>query len=168
MGAIMGPTIVRQRFQVDAGGGAPVKLMQKILSILEPLEKKIPPFKLDAASARAHLDKYKEWLQAFMLALGYKKELNNYVALHILRKHVLAQTIAASNDRLAQHAADAEEQLQKFSSRVWFDSRATLKDLRELVPDEAEYLVAMAGVLKPWKLFGAHPCRYHDARVGFT
>ena len=41
VGAIMGPTIVRRRFLVDAGGGAPVKHMQKLMSDLEPLEKKI-------------------------------------------------------------------------------------------------------------------------------
>ena len=155
MGAIMGPTIVRQRFHVDTtGGGAPVKFMQKMLSDLEPLEKKIPPFKLEAKSAQMHIAKYKEWLEAFMACLGYKSgSTDNYFALHILRKHLIAQTILASNPKMKmESASEAEEALQTFTSKEWFEKSATMKTLRDLVPDEAEYLSIFASILKPWRL----------------
>ena len=92
-----------------------------------------------------------------MTALGYKKDTSsNYVALHILRKHLISQTIAASNDTRASCAAEAEEELQTFSSKAWFDGTTTIKNLRDIVPDEAEYLSTFSSVLRPWQLSRAY------------
>lgn len=155
MGAVMGPTIVRQRFKLDAGGSAPVELVRELMRALSPLAKKVPPFKLDPSEAMANIDAYKIWLDEFIRILGYQDS-TAYIGLHILRKHILAQTILASTEQAPSNAQEAEKCLQAFHSAKWFTQAQTMKRLAELVPDQAEYLHQLGGVMRPWQLSEPH------------
>ena len=72
MGAVMGPTVVRQKFQVDAGGSASVELVRNLMRSLQGLSKKVPPFQLEPAAADAHVAAYKKWLHQFLVTFGYQ------------------------------------------------------------------------------------------------
>ena len=155
MGAIMGPTVVRQKFQVDTDGSASVELVRNLMRSSQKLLKKVPPFQLEPAAADAHIAAYKKWLHHFLVTLGYQDS-TNYIGLHILRKHIIAQTILASNETKPSNASEAEQCLQSFSSTQWFSKTSTMKRLADLVPDQAEYLHTVGSVLKAGGLLEPH------------
>ena len=152
MGAVMGPTIVRQRFQLDTGGSASVELVRNMMRNLSKLSHKVQPFTLDPAGAEAHIDAYKKWLGQFLAHLGYQDS-NGYLGLHILRKHIITQTILAANSNAKpSNACEAEKCLQSFSSSKWFPKIATMRRLADLVPDQGEYLQIIGSIMRPWSL----------------
>lgn len=155
MGAIMGPTVVRQKFQVDADGSASVDLVRNAMRSLQAFAKKVPPFELEPTAAEAHIAAFKKWLHHFLLLLGYQDS-NGYVGLHILRKHIIAQTILASCETKPRNASEAEKCLQSLSSVQWFGKASTLKRLADLVPDQGEYLHTLGSVLKAGGLLEPH------------
>ena len=128
-----------------------MKFMQNLLDKLQESEAATPKFKADRASAFNHIDKYKVWLRSFMQELGYATE-DAYLELHILRKHIIVQTIAAQQGKYPSNVKEAVRCLDEFSSKQWFGTHETMATLRKLVPDQAEYLTAMGGVCRPWQL----------------
>ena len=157
MGAIMGPTVVRQRFQVDADGSASVELVRNLMRSLQGLSKReqLPPFQLEPAAADAHIAGYKKWLHQFLSMLGYQ-ESTSYIGLHILRKHIIVQTVLASCGTKPSNASEAEQCLQRFSSARWFNKQSTMRRLADLVPDQGEYLQTVGTVMKVGSLLGPH------------
>jgi hypothetical protein len=155
MGAVMGPTVVRQKFQVDADGSASVDLVRNLMRSLQWLSKKVPSFQLEPAAADAHINAYKKWLHQFLTTLGYQDS-SGYMGLHILRKHIIAQTILASCEAKPSNASEAEQCLQSFSSSQWFSKQSTMKRLADLMPDQGEYLQTVGSVLKAGALLGPH------------
>ncbi len=157
MGAVMGPTIVRQKFLVDTVGSASVELVRSMIRNLQRSRQKVLPFTLDAVGAEAHIDAYKKWLEQFLALLGYQDS-NGYLGLHILRKHIITQTILATSDPKPSSACEAEECLKKFSSSKWFPKMATMKRLADLVPDQGEYLQTIGSIIRPWSLLAPQVC----------
>ena len=155
MGAIMGPTVVRQKFQVDADGSASVELVRNLMRSLPGLSKKVPPFQLEPTAADAHIAAYKKWLHQFLSMLGYQDS-TNYIGLHILRKHIIVQTVLASCETEPSNASEAEQRLQSFSSSQWLSKQSTMRRLADLVPDQGEYLQTVGAVLKVGGLLGPH------------
>ena len=155
MGAIMGPTVVRQKFQVDADGSASVELVRNMMRSLQGLSKKVPPFQLEPTAADAHIAAYKKWLHQFLSMLGYQDS-TTYIGLHILRKHIIVQTVLASCETKPSNASEAEQCLQRFSSSQWFLKQSTMRRLADLVPDQGEYLQTVGSVMKVGGLLGPH------------
>ena len=151
MGAVMGPTIVRQRFQLDTAGSASVELVRTMMKNLLKLGQKVLPFTLDSTGAEAHIAAYKTWLDLFLTSLGYQDS-SGYLGLHILRKHIIAQTILATSKTKPSNASEAEKCLQSFDSSKWFGKLATMKRLADLVPDQGEYLQTVGSIIRPWGL----------------
>ena len=155
MGAIMGPTVVRQKFQLDADGSASVELVRNMMRSLRGLSKKAPPFQLEPIAADAHITAYKKWLHQFLIHLGYQDS-STYFGLHILRKHIIAQTILASSETKPGNASEAEKCLERFSSSQWLPKQSTMKRLADLVPDQGQYLQPFGSVLKAGPLLEPH------------
>ena len=158
MGAIMGPTTCKKRFQLhnDASGNTCVELLQAMLKDLKPLAKEVPKAFDSPESAKTHIAAFKVWLKKLMSMLGYETD-GGYVELHILRKYIFVQAIKAQQNELPDGVGDigsAMSFLNSFSCIHWFPKTETMASLRSLVPDEAEYLTSLGGVMRPWQLRG--------------
>jgi len=155
MGAVLGPTICAKRFQIEAGGTTPIKLADQLIATLRPLEKKTPKFTSSVDGAHAHIQAYNVWLRRFVAELGYAEK-EPYVLLHILRKHIIAETIGVALGHMPDGVIEAETSLDSFSSSSWLRKGDSMARLRELVPSEAEYLRSLGEILRPWQL--SLPC----------
>ena len=146
MGAIMGPTICKRRFQLhnDDSGDTCVELLQAMLKELKPLAKAVPKAFDSPENAKTHIAAFKVWLRKLMSMLGYETE-EGYVELHILRKYIFVQAIKAQQNELPDGVGDigsAMSFLNSFNCLHWFPKTETMASLGNLVPDEAEYLTS--------------------------
>jgi hypothetical protein len=158
MGAIMGPTVCKKRFQLhnDASGNTCMELLQAMLKELKPLAKEVPKAFDSPERAKTHIAAFKVWLNKLMSMLGYETD-GGYVELHILREYILVQAIQAQQNGLPDGVGDigsAMSFLNSFSCIHWFPKTETMASLRSLVPDEADYLTSLGGVMRPWQLRG--------------
>jgi hypothetical protein len=154
MGAIMGPTICKQRFLLSDDASDCLGLLQKMLTELKPLAKLVPKAFDEPETAKTHIAAYRDWLSSFMKLLGYNQD-GGYVELHLLRKYVLVQAVKVQQNGLPdgiRSIGSAMSGLNEFSCLQWFPKTETMAALRAVVPDEADYLRELGGVMRPWQL----------------
>ena len=156
MGAVMGPTICKRRFlltDADPSGGACLGLLRRMLTELKPLAKGVPKAFDEPEAAKKHIAAYRVWLSSFVKMLGYGKD-RGYVELHLLRKYVLVQAIKMQHGLPdgVENIGSAMSSLNEFSCLQWFPRTETMAALRAVVPDEADYLKELGGVMRPWQL----------------
>lgn len=157
MGAFMGPTACAKLFKLHddtTGGREPLRFLKALAEKLGPLEKAVPKFKATPEAAEKHIEGYKVWLSTFIHECGLRVE-NGYCELHILRKHIIVQTILAQQGRLPKGTSDMDftrKCLAEFSCKTWFPHSQSIAALQRLVPDQGEYLSTFAGWMRPWHL----------------
>lgn len=160
MGAIMGPTACKKKFKLpdasDGDGSACLELLQAMLKDLKPLAKVGPKTFNAPETAKTHIAAFTSWLKSCLKMLGYDKD-GGYVELHILRKYILVQAIQVQQKGLpdgVDSIGSAMRSLNEFCCLQWFPKTETMAALRALVPDEAEYLTSLGGIMRPWQLQG--------------
>ena len=150
-GAIMGPTVLATKL-VGSETTVNNKLSKYLAGFLERVaaEKALA---VPSWSHASHMAKYRKWLTNFCDELGVSSNADRYVFLHLLRKHCIRQIFLEGVRKLPKPPITSEAittyLANGFSSRALLPASCTVKQLKELVPDEGMYLSKLPAKVRP-------------------